>query len=147
MPVRLCVSAGTDLAHRYREYFLPTCVHCVTNSTNLSYMWGKMETFLHLSFHRHMAFWIDTSLCAAVGRLPTLQIATQNFPVKRKVKAGATFFINCKLFHSSCEFASFIPVSVTTGQCAGGIAKYRFSKREKLNDCNYTNSSLQETLA
>ncbi|KAK0134576.1 RNA-directed DNA polymerase from mobile element jockey [Merluccius polli] len=81
------------------------------------------------------ASWTNTGLCAAPGRLPTLQSGqTLNFLAKLKVEESfyinsgwcndvtviqqhcspdlESFIINCKPFYSPCEFASFILVGV-----------------------------------
>ncbi len=85
VPSPLYMPWNADSAHRYREYFFPTCVHCATTKQKGG----------------GICFYINSGWCNSVTVIqqhcsPDLEY----------------FFINCKPFYSPREFVSFILVCV-----------------------------------
>ena len=82
--------------------------------SNVCLLCNKLDELhqLHLLFcasRRRGSVVLDTGLCTAAGRLPTLQSRSRHVALRQSKRC---FFIIYKPFYSPCEFASFILVSV-----------------------------------
>ena len=76
----------------------------------------KKIYFCYLVLHENVNGWIDTRLCAAAAIIPILHQDRRCNDVKLIIQHLCpeleSFFLNCKPFYSSFEFASMILVGV-----------------------------------